>query len=156
MLLYPYVPSRFYDNVTTIKKGRYIQDEIRVAVDNPDLDVNGRVEILRKDDLSATEEADTIAVYRLPLKRQIFNRYNNCVGVYLRKYAHPGLLFKLLLTDEGLKNLDGYLKILRDNVVYGDTPSKEMIDLERDFNHVRDCEFEKKLLNIKTIAREAN
>lgn len=97
----------------------------------------------------ATEKADTIAVYRLPLKRSICNHYNNCVGVYMRKYAHPGLLFKLFLTDEAMNNLDRYLEVLKDNVVYGSSPSKEMINLEKEFNHVRDCNFEVKPIEIR-------
>lgn len=151
MIFFPYIPSYIikYGHIGDIKKGPYIQSEIRVATDNRNLDVNGRVKFLDSSIMPKVLNADTVAIYHLPLKSPIFNRYNHCYGIYLRKYAHPGMLLKLFLTDEGLKQLDEYLEILLKSISFGNNPSREMIDLDNKYVHIRDCEFDVMPIEIK-------
>lgn len=61
----------------------------------------------------------------MQLPEPYLGKYRNCIGVCLRKYAHPAALMKVMLTDNGLKNKDYYLKALLNSVHYGDKITPE-------------------------------
>lgn len=71
---------------------------------------------------------DTVVIYELDL---LFNdvpymdAYRHCIGVYLRKYAHPALLTKIMLTDAAYEHKDKYIGMLLDNISYGNHTGRE-------------------------------
>lgn len=100
-----------------------IAPELRSAYRDSGLDVVPLVDIIVKDDMSQYANADTAAIYSFSLDKigiNYMDKYNKCIGVYLRKAGHPALLMKLMLTDEGYKNKDKYLKEMLGSIKYGD------------------------------------
>lgn len=109
---------------STIEGGIHsIDAELRSAHRNTNLDVCPLVDVIVHDNMSQYANADTVAIYHFELDKvgvDYMNKYNHCIGVYLRKYAHPGLLLKIMLNDEGYANRDKYLRELFANVKMGD------------------------------------
>ena len=108
-----------------------IELDLRISQNNMQLDVNPMVDIISKDDMSVYSGADTVAVYELEFKKKLFDRYSRCIGIYLRKAAHPAMLLRIALTDESYPQKDDYIRLLLDNITYGDNPSTELAAAEK-------------------------
>lgn len=74
--------------------------------------------------------ADTVAIFDLPLTKSFLSQYPNCVGVYLRKKNYPAMNLKIALTDEAFENKEKYIKLLLDNISYGDHPAEYLVRSE--------------------------
>ncbi len=129
-LLYPTLSLRIQclDNIPT--------REIQAIAENEDLDVSGNIRMISLDDMTEWCNADTAFIYELKLPKPYIGKYRNCIGVYLRKYAHPAALIKVMITDNGLKNKDHYLKALLNSIHYGDnitTEAKKWVKILQEF-----------------------
>ena len=114
-----------------LRNGQHIEGDLRVHSKNMQLDVRPLIEVITDRDMSEYANADTVVIYDYDFGAPFLGRYEHAVGVYLRKYAHPALLFKLALTDEGLKHKDEYIKTLLDNIKYGSSPAEGFVDAEK-------------------------
>lgn len=111
VFLYPLVGPNL------IKLGNVVEDELQADAGDSDLDITSMVTVVS--DIPEYCNADTIFIYEFTLRIPYKDRYNHGVGVCLRKYAHPTLLLKLLLNDDGLTKKDEYMKILLSTVKFG-------------------------------------
>lgn len=105
--------------------------ELRAAAGDGKKDVSGSVRKIELDDMSQYCNADVAYVYEMKLPEPYMGKYSNSIGVCLRKYAHPALLMRVVMTDEGMKNKDEYLRALLGSVRYGDAVSEEGVKMER-------------------------
>ena len=115
-----------------LRNGRYIEGDIRAHSGDRELDITPLIDVIYDKDMSEYANADTVVIYEYEFDAPFIGRYEHAVGVYLRKYAHPALLFKIALTDEGLKHKDEYIKTVLDNVNYGNTPAAGFVEAERE------------------------
>lgn len=124
VILYPTLTPEFvsYTNV--------IEDEIQAYKSDPELDVTEFVDIIAKNDMSNYANADTVAVYDLELAVPYLDRYSHCVGLFLRKYGHPGMVIKVLTDDKGLTRKDELVQKALNSVAYGDTPTEAGLEGE--------------------------
>ncbi|MCM1504590.1 MAG: hypothetical protein NC127_05290 [Muribaculum sp.] len=121
LILYP--GSGFDMGGPNLKK--YVENELKAVVVNKDLDTSTLIKVIAMDDMSEYANADTAYVYEFDFVKPYMDKYTRCIGVCLRKYAHPGLMMKLALTDEGLAQKDEYLRMMLNSVRYGNkTPTK--------------------------------
>lgn len=118
-LLYPTLSLRIQnlDNAPT--------RELQAVAANENIDVSESIKMISSDDMTEWCNADTAFIYEMQLPEPYLGKYRNCIGVCLRKYAHPAALMKVMLTDNGLKNKDYYLKALLNSVRYGDKITPE-------------------------------
>ncbi len=99
--------------------------ELKACAGNENIDTKDQILVVAQNDMSAYCNADTSYIYRMKLPTPYLGKYPNCVGICLRKYAHPAMLMKIMLTDEGLASEDKYLKTLLSSISYGDEPKEE-------------------------------
>ena len=114
-----------------------IELDLRISQNNMQLDVNPMVDIISKDDMSVYSGADTVAVYELEFKKKLFDRYSRCIGIYLRKAAHPAMLLRIALTDESYPQKDDYIRLL--NKHYANNSKKAEEDKEFQKQLLSDC-----------------
>ena len=125
LLLYPSVGFNRMD----LKE--YPKEELRSLAGNKDLDTSDMIEVVCRDDMSSYANADTAYVYEFDFKKPYMDRFTHCIGICLRKYAHPGLMLKIALTDEGLARRDEYVKAMLGSVRYGTNIPEEGIRREK-------------------------
>ena len=121
VILYPFVALN--DGINTLCNDDIVEKELRSVNRNINLDVKPLVDIIALEDMSQYSNADTVAIYTLdlsPIGIDYMDKYNKCIGVYMRKYGHPALILKIMLDDEGYADKDKYIRTLFDNVRYGD------------------------------------
>lgn len=117
--------------IFAIKDGETIEENLRWRHRDPALDVSPMVEIISKDDMADYANSDTAAIYSFELQKPVMNKFNYCVGIYLRKYAHPFLALKIVMTPEGFKNKDKYIRLLLDSLKYGQANVPEYVEAEK-------------------------
>lgn len=122
-----------------VKTGSLIESELRYNRNNPDLDIRPLIRIISGENMSDYAGADTAVVYDLTFRRPFLDQYSHCIGIYLRKYGHTSLLLKIVLSKEGLKNKDKYMRLLLDNIAYGNNPHPDLVKCEN--VPVTDLEF---------------
>lgn len=113
-----------------VKAGKLIENELRYNRNDLNLDIRPIIEVISDDDMSNYANADTAVIYEIGFKRPFLDQYSKCIGIYLRKYAHPPMLLKIALTREGIKNKDKYIRLLLDNISYGNKPHPRLIECE--------------------------
>lgn len=132
-------PNIFYgDSAYVTRSANSIGTEIRQwlnidpdnAFANKDLDVSQFVEVITKDDMSEYADADTVMVYGIELKKKVLDKYKFLIGVYLRKKCYPALPLKIVLTEKSYADRDKYIRLLLDNISYGDNPAEYLIRSE--------------------------
>lgn len=131
------MPNAFFKPITATALGTHVKNEIKASRNDIHCDLKKHLNLIIGPDMSRYSMADTAAVYPLNMSKPYMGKYNNCTGVYLRKVAHPAMIIKILMTDEGLAHKEKYLKPLFDSITYGDTPSEAGILSEKDdFNRI--------------------
>lgn len=113
---------------------RYAENELRAVAGDRDLDTSTLIKTVALEDMSGYCNADTAYVYEFDFVKPFMDRYTHCIGVCLRKYAHPGLMMKMALTDEGLSRRDDHLKTLLNSVRYGDKVPTEGLKAEKHYS----------------------
>ena len=125
MMLFPML---YFDmGNETLRRGLEIEKEIRTDFQDCELDINPHVSIYNVKKQKNFANADTVAIYELnPTNCSALyaDSYPYCVGVYLRKAEHPGLLLKLLLNKETYRDKEKYIRLLLDNIGYGDSSTR--------------------------------
>lgn len=124
VLLYPVVSSTIPMLHGTPER------ELHAALGDGDKDVSGSIRKIKLDDMSQYGNADVAYIYDMKLPEPYMGKYANCTGVYLRKYAHPALLMKVITTDEGMAKKDEYLHKLLGSVKYGYAITSEGVKME--------------------------
>lgn len=131
------MPIAFFKPGTVTALGSHVKNEIKASQNDIHCDLKKHLNLITGPDMSRYSMADTAAVYPLNMSTPYLGKYNNCTGVYLRKFAHPAMIIKILMTDEGLAHKEKYLKTLFDSITYGNTPSETGILSEKnDFNRI--------------------
>lgn len=108
-----------------------IKNELKAAFNNPDLDTSGMITVITGEDMSRYSNADTAYIYHFELPRPYLGKYNHCTGIYLRKYAHPAMLMKVITTDQGMEKRDEYMHTLLNSITYGNSLPQAGIEEER-------------------------
>lgn len=124
VLLYPVVSSTIPMLHGTPER------ELQAAFGDKKKDVSGSVKKIKLDDMSGYSNADVAYIYDMILPEPYLGKYSNCTGVYLRKYAHPALLMKVIVTDDGVAKKEEYLNKLLGSVRYGNAVTPEGIRME--------------------------
>lgn len=119
VLLYPSL------NWNIISLKGQIGTELRASKDDPNLNVGDYVAVVAQPDMSEYANADTAFIYRMELPQPYLGKYSNCIGVHLKKYAHPLMMMKVITTDAGLGKIDAYLNALLSSVRFGDAVPEE-------------------------------
>lgn len=122
-----------------VKCGSLIETELRYNRNDSLLDVRPLINIICEEDMTAYANADTAVVYSFDFKTPFLDQYRHCIGIYLRKYGHTPLLLKIAFNKAGLADKDKYIRLLLDNVTYGDKPDANLIKCEA-INH-EDLDF---------------
>ncbi len=131
-----------FDNTSVLRLGHNIQGDLRAAHHDPGIDIAPLINIIAEKDMSAYSNADTVVIYSYDINDAPYlDRYEHMIGVYMRKYAHPALLFKIALTDNGLKDKDMYIKTLLDNISFGNKPNKDLVKGEKKTVGKNDLQF---------------
>lgn len=142
---FPYIP--IMDEASAVSCNNQLVYEITSVNRDFDLDVKPLVQVVADADMSKYANADTAAVYDMNFDRMginFMNRYNHCIGIYLRKHGHPLLALKVFLNDEGYANKDKYIRDLLDNVHYGDNTTP-LLEAEKKVNG-SDFEFKRPVI----------
>lgn len=131
LFLYPFIFNK--SGTGLLRNGEYIENELRANAKDINLDVRPLINIIAQDDMSLYANADTVVIYEmdLVLNNYYFGGYNNCIGIYLRKFGHPSLLSKIILTDEAFKEKEKYIRLFFENINYGENPKQELIEAEK-------------------------
>ncbi len=108
--------------------------EIQASHNDQNLDVRKHLTVIAGKDMSQYAEADTAIVYQFDLLGKPFmDKYTHVTGIYLRKYAHPSLMLKIVTNDKGLAKKDEYVKRILDCVKFGNEVSEEGLKWEKDY-----------------------
>ncbi|MCH5216899.1 MAG: hypothetical protein J1F10_08135 [Muribaculaceae bacterium] len=126
LFLYPIVP----DNTPIVRLGYVIESEIQASKDNDEYDISGDIKIISDNNMNKYGGADTAVIYTFPLSVPYLEKYNQCIGIYLRKYGHPALLLKVLTDDKGLEKKEKYIAQILSGVLYKNLQLPEYIDKE--------------------------
>lgn len=130
LLLYP--GSGYDMGGPNLKK--YAENELKAVYGDKNLDTSGIIKVIAMDDMSEYCNADTAYIYEFDFVKPYKDKYTHCVGVCLRKYAHPGLMMKIALTDDGLAKKDEYLQTLLTAARYGDKIPPKGVEVEKPGN----------------------
>ena len=117
-----------------LRDAEKLELELRNSYDNHELDVTPMVNIIAKDDMSDYANADTVAFYEFDFKKYFLGRYKHCIGIYLQKAAHPAMYLKVALNDKSYEKKDEYVRLLLDNVSFGDSPDELLVYSENAIN----------------------
>ncbi len=140
VFLYPQID--FKSRKQVIRKGRVVEDELRFNRNDLALDVRPLIDVVALDDMTAYANADTAVIYQLKANwLHPFLSYKNIIGVYLRKYGHPAMLLKIALTDDAMLDKDKYVRLLLDNVRFGDEPFTGLVLQEQRLPGINDLDF---------------
>ena len=110
--------------------------ELKACAGNENINTKKQIIIVAQKDMSKYCNADTAYIYRMKLPNPYLGKYTNCIGICLRKYAHPAMLMKVMLTGEGLLSEDVYLNTLLSSIEYGNEPTETCKRKEILFNEL--------------------
>ncbi len=134
-----------------------IEADLRMIHDDMDLDVRPMVNIIAEEDMSEYANADTVAIYEFDMLDHLFmDNYTHAVGIYLRKKDHPSLLVRLMLRYHTVKDKDKYIRLVLDNIRFGDNPSETFMELERQNSKWQDFRFPTKYRKFTGILPDIN
>ncbi|MCM1504586.1 MAG: hypothetical protein NC127_05270 [Muribaculum sp.] len=107
-----------------------ITSELRSAMADCELDTEDYIRVISGIDMSKYANADTMYIYEMELPAPYLGRYKHCIGIHLRKYAHPLAMMKILLTDDGLSRKEEYVDSILSGIQFGDSISDEGLKME--------------------------
>ncbi len=107
-----------------------IASELCSAMADCELDAEKYINVISETDMSKYANADTMYVYEMELPAPYLGKYNHCIGIHLRKYAHPLAMMKILLTDDGLSRKDDYIESILSGIQYGNSVSDDGLKME--------------------------
>lgn len=110
---------------------RKMESELIVAHQNDDLDITPLITHIAGKDAQVMSNADEVFFYDYDMSKPILGKYNHVVGIVLIKKGHYPLGLKIIMDDDGLKKKEEYVKLLLNNVTYGDKPLEECLEKER-------------------------
>lgn len=119
--------SYFKAMLPPLRAAKDFEFELRNSRDNMEFDVTPLLTIIAEDDMSQYANADTAVIYEFDFQNKFLGRYQHCIGIYLQKAAHPALLLKIALNDKGYEKKDDYIRLMLDNIRYGDSPNKLLV-----------------------------
>ena len=122
LFLYPYLDA--YENHNLVAKNM-VYGEIKAALFlNPDNDVQidtaKYIKMITKDGMKDYFNADTVYIYKMKLPKPCKEIFNECIGINAIKTGHPSAMIKILLTEEGKKKEEEYMKLLFKSIRYPD------------------------------------
>lgn len=122
LFLYPYLDA--YENHNLVAKNM-VYGEIKAALFlNPDNDVQidtaKYIKMITKDGMKDYFNADTVYIYKMKLPKPYKEIFNECIGINAIKTGHPSAMIKILLTEEGKKKEEEYMKLLFKSICYPD------------------------------------
>ena len=122
LFLYPYLDA--YENHNLVAKNM-VYGEIKAALFlNPDNDVQidtaKYIKMITKDGMKDYFNADTVYIYKMKLPKPYKEIFNECIGINAIKTDHPSAMIKILLTEEGKKKEEEYIKLLFKSIRYPD------------------------------------
>lgn len=111
-----------------------IEQEIQASNSDHGLDVRPYLTTIAKEDMTQYANADTVIIYEFDIKgKPVLGKYNHCIGIYTRKYAHPSLGLKIVTDSIGPAKKDEYIKTMLKSVRYGNDVSAEGKKWEQDY-----------------------
>lgn len=131
--------SEFVPMIEMVKSGKLIEEELRRNKRNMKLDVTPLISVIANQDMTAYANVDTVVIYEFDFRRPLLEQYRHCVGIYLRKYAHTPLLLKIALNDAGYATKEKYIRLLLDNISFGNDACPELVECEK--IQAKDLEF---------------
>ncbi|MDE6795923.1 MAG: hypothetical protein K2J63_11550 [Muribaculaceae bacterium] len=111
-------------NIGSISSDLLIEDKFMAVYDDCDINCTDKVLCIEDDKIRLICKIDRIYRYEYEFIPDNNPEYKHCIGIVMRKKDHASFPIKLLLTDEGLKNKDKYIKIALDCIKYGDAPDQ--------------------------------
>ncbi len=108
-----------------------MESELIVANQNDDLDITPMITHITGKEAQEFSKVDEIILYDFDMSKPILGKYNHVTGIILRKKGHYPMGLKIIMDDEGMKKRDEYVRLLLDNVRYGDTSLPECIEKEQ-------------------------
>lgn len=111
-------------NIGSISSDYLIEDEFMAVYDDWNINCTDKVICIEDDEINLGCNIDRIYRYDYDFIPEQNPKFKHCIGIVTRKKAHPSFPIKLLLTDEGLKNKDKYIRVALDCVKYGETPNQ--------------------------------
>lgn len=111
--------------------------ELQIAAEDEESDVSDKIHKISQKDMSMYSNADTVFIYKMELPQPHLGRYTHCTGVVLKKYAHPNIVAKMILSDAGLLNEEKYLQMLLDSISYSNTITDDGIQAEKEAEYQR-------------------
>lgn len=123
LFLYPWFSSHEHDSL--MKNMAY--GEIKAALNqNPDnkaleLDTAKYISVIAREDMRDYFNADTVLEYKFRLPKPSKGIYDECIGLNVIKKGHPAAMIKILLTEEGKKKEEEYMKVLFKSMRYTDS-----------------------------------
>lgn len=109
---------------------RKMESELIVSNGNDDLDITPMIKRITGEEAQKLSNVDEVILYDYEIAKPVIGKYNHAIGIVLRKKGHYPMLLRIFLNDEGLGKRDEYVKLLLDNVRYGDNPVPECVEKE--------------------------
>lgn len=116
--------------------------ELQAVNNDFESDVTPLVKTYYNTDKNEFANADTIAIYEFQFENKLFDKYEYCIGVYLRSYAHPAVPLKIALNKDAYNDKEKYIKLIFDCIKFGTNPNEIFIEAEQQTSGLKDSLFE--------------
>lgn len=93
-----------------------------------ELDTAQYVSIVAKGDMKDHFNADTVFIFKFRLPKPYKEVYSECIGINAIKKGHPSAMMKILLTEEGKKREEEYMRLLFKSIHYGSIPPEYSLE----------------------------
>lgn len=87
-----------------------------------ELDTARYISIVAKDNMEDYFNADTVFIFKIHLPEPYKGSYSECIGINAIKKGYPSAMMKILLTEEGKKREEEYMRLLFSSIHYGSIP----------------------------------
>lgn len=111
-----------------ISPDELIEAELIGATRNDSIDITDLIKVI---DNPAGTNADRVIITEYDVKDPRWSDYPHCVSIAFRKKNHYAFPVKIFLNNEGLKNKDRYITSVLNSFRYGDNPTPECIEKEK-------------------------
>lgn len=110
--------------VASLRCDIQIEDELMAALDDNNIDCTNFVSYVEDEKILKCCNADRIYYYEYDISPDDNKDFTHCIGLGMRKKNHPSFMIKLLLTDDGVKHKQKYIRDVLGCVRYGDVSYK--------------------------------